>query len=133
MILPAFGTVLSPFFIAYTIVQTLMAVVPAFSLIGIGLKAFLIAELVVNLALVAGWIYAVVLLFQKKRSYPWLFNMMMLTTLAVTIMDAAVGFAIFDIPPDRDGLKDMVRGAIGCAIWIPYMLKSRRVRNTFVN
>jgi hypothetical protein len=89
--------------------------------------------MIANLALVGGWIYAAVLLFQKKRMYPPLAVTMLLATLAVTIVDASVGFAAFGIPFSNDDLRAISKGTIGCAVWVPYMRTSLRVRNTFVN
>ncbi|WP_260865857.1 DUF2569 domain-containing protein [Paenibacillus xylanexedens] len=33
---------------------------------------------------------------------------------------------------DGSGLTGIVRLVITCAIWIPYFIKSERVRNTFI-
>jgi hypothetical protein len=133
LILPILGTVASPIFMAFTIFQTLSTVMPGYSQIGRGLQAFVVLETIANLAMVGGWIYATVLLFQKKRMYPTLFITMLLSTLAVTVVDATAGFAVFDIPFETDDIRAISRGVIGGAIWIPYMRMSRRVRNTFVN
>jgi hypothetical protein len=133
LILPIIGTLGSPIFMAFTIFQTLVTVVPVYSQIGSGLQVFLAVETIANVTMVGGWVYAVVLLFQKKRMYPTLFITMLLTTLAVTVVDALVGFTVFDIPFETDDVRAISRGVIGGAIWIPYMRMSRRVRNTFVN
>jgi hypothetical protein len=93
----------------------------------------LIFETVGNAIFLAAAIILLVLFFQKHHQFPkW-----MIIFLAANLAFIAIDFFVADlIPviaenPDPESLKELVRSAVGAAIWIPYFLKSTRVKNTF--
>lgn len=129
LILPVIGTVLSPFVMAYWTFQSVTALDESLST---GLLAFIVIESVFNFGLMIAWIVAAVQLFRYKRMYPRLFVALLAITLVGTLLDVAVAAAIFDISVDANDAKGLARSAIGLAIWGPYMFKSKRVENTFV-
>jgi hypothetical protein len=80
-------------------------------------------------------VWGLVLLFRKAKGFPrfmiayYAFNMLF------AITDAVLGFQI-PIVAERGGpelLAQVARTCIPAAIWIPYMRRSKRVKNTFVN
>jgi len=81
---------------------------------------------------------AIVLLvpfFSKHACFPRLMILYMTASLlfvsvdhaAIYLIPAAVAFA------EGNPSKEVVRNALSAAIWIPYFLRSVRVKNTFVN
>ncbi len=94
----------------------------------------LIFEFVGNLAFMAAYIVLAVLFFRKSRFFPKLFIVLAISNLSFIVLDAWLGsFVLKDEPMfDPDTLKEVIRGTIGIAIWVPYMLISKRVKNTFV-
>jgi hypothetical protein len=84
-------------------------------------------------------IFLLVLLFQKKLMLPRLMIYFYLFTLVAVAVDSAGTVAIAGAFPElmsqvkTDAIGGIARGALGAAIWIPYFLYSKRVRNTFVN
>jgi hypothetical protein len=75
------------------------------------------------------------LFFSKKRRFRGLYIFTVLVTLTFIIADAyAIKVLIPDEPVfDLDTTKDVLRSAIALAIWVPYMLVSKRVAGTFVH
>jgi hypothetical protein len=55
----------------------------------------------------------------------------LIANLGVQSVDLLVASSFFDHQMTPEDLFDLGRGALACAIWIPYMLVSKRVRNTF--
>jgi Protein of unknown function (DUF2569) len=74
LILPMLTTLVSPLLILRTIVETFPALETELSS---GLRAFVIGEIVFNLALIVGWIFVAVQLFRHRRSFPGLFIAML--------------------------------------------------------
>jgi hypothetical protein len=97
-------------------------------------KPFLIFELTANsLVLVMG--LAVLWLFlRKSRHTPKL----LITWLLISTVIVATDYFMTDAIPavaasgDAESLKEMVRGIVGTAIWVPYFLVSKRVKATFI-
>lgn len=93
-------------------------------------------SLVSGVAIVAFALYLLVLLFQKKRALPQLMVWFYAGLLAATLIES--GLVLQN--PRQWTMEDLseAKSALGrsvflAAIWIPYFLRSRRVRATFVN
>jgi hypothetical protein len=110
MILPILGMGVSPLLI-------LAGFGPHVTLVSSGaiyrlsaaLQTFIWIEIALNILLIVGWIYALVLCLAWSE----------------------VASAFFDHQMTPQDFWDLGRGALTCLIWIPYMLHSQRVRNTF--
>ena len=99
-------------------------------------------ELISNVAiqLIAPFVL-LTLYFQKRRAFPTFFIGWLVINLIVTLLDLVFAYnafrAYYDSPGavfwDETTTQSVSRTVIGAAIWIPYMLNSKRVQNTFVN
>jgi len=77
-------------------------------------------------------IFALVLLFKKKKAFPKFMVCLFIVICIFHITDIAWGFSV--LPEGGAGASAYVFfRIIATAIWIPYFLKSKRVKNTFVN
>lgn len=92
-------------------------------------------EFVLNMAFIFGFIYLVYLFFSKSSIFPRWFVSLYAANLAFIFLDAAVvKLAVPDQPLfDPDTTKEFARSLAACCVWIPYMLKSKRVKATFIN
>jgi uncharacterized protein DUF2569 len=96
------------------------------------LRLFIVGEIAANFLLSLLWLFALVLLFMRKRIYPRIFIAATVGTFLLVAGDLAVAGLRFNLSPDQSDLKSLARSFFGCAIWVPYMLVSKRVANTFV-
>lgn len=129
LILPTLGTLISPLVALYGVVE----IAPAFDRdLPPGLQIFLISEIIFNLCQMAGWIVAAVWLFKHKRSFPSLFITMLMFSMAGILVDASIAVSIFDARLGPEDYRNLGRGIVSLLIWAPYMVKSKRVRNTFI-
>lgn len=89
-----------------------------------------------GVAIVAFALYLLVLLFQKKSALPRLMVWFYLGLLGATLIDSGMvlqnpqQWTMTDVSEARRALGQTVFLAV---IWIPYFLRSKRVRATFVN
>lgn len=144
LILVGFGTVVRPIVILTMLLTTNNVVFKAdvwTALTAPGsstspwLGPFLIVELLVNVALFAFSVLALVCFFRKKRILPPLMVALLSGTVVFLGADLAVARALVEpaaLEAEKTG-ADLGRAVIGAIIWIPYFLRSRRVRATFVN
>src|SRR5262249_23630144 len=95
------------------------------------LRAFVIGEGVFNLGLIAGWIVSAIWLFRRKRSFPRLFIAMLVISLVGQLADSLVALSAYDMPLGPEDYRAWIRSFINLVIWAPYMVKSKRVHNTF--
>lgn len=103
--------------------------------------AFILVEAVANFALtVVMPVVLLVMLFTKKRSFPRLYVGWAVANLVFVLLDliaAKILFgAIYEAAEmnllDGETAQSLFRAIVLVGIWVPYMLSSRRVRNTFV-
>ena len=97
-------------------------------------KPILIGELTINLFMVFAWAYLVFLYFLRKASFRKWFIAMLIVTPALLLIDVlAISSIIFNKPKiDHETIVHLFRTSVAAAILIPYMLVSRRARETFI-
>ncbi len=141
LVLVSIGVVLSPFTLAYTLVQSYSAYSLPYwhSVTSPGGESYhplfgpyLIIELLGNITILASTILIAFLYFRKRSSFPRVFIIYMLFDAVFLWLDYALACAI-PATASENSLKDPVRITIQCLVWIPYMLQSKRVEATFVN
>ncbi|MBT2291765.1 DUF2569 domain-containing protein [Paenibacillus albidus] len=98
-------------------------------------KPALIFEAVVNVTFVLFSIFLLVQMYRKKATFPRWIIFYYVTNLIVLIIDYVLLANIELVQQMNEGgsMQDIGRLIISCAIWVPYFLRSKRVRNTFVN
>jgi hypothetical protein len=142
LLLPLFGLIVTPFRI---VLGTGRDLVGAFkpevwdALTTPGAPAYhplwgplIVSEAVWNTALVAFTLVLLVLFFRKHHLVPKLMIGLMLAQIVMLIVDEALSAQIPAVESKGQGASDVMRSCIAALIWIPYFLRSRRVRNTFV-
>ena len=92
-------------------------------------------EVVTNVVLFVFTLWLMWLFFTKSKRVPTLFIAWLLSLAAVQTIDyvlvAQIPAAAAQ-PSDSEGMKDLARSIIAAAIWIPYFIRSKRVKNTFI-
>jgi hypothetical protein len=93
----------------------------------------LLYELVANLALLVFGSWLVLEFFQRRRRFPSLFILLTAASLAVDLADGLIAHGIPAV--QAKGIDWVARGRelLFLLVWSLYMVKSRRVRSTFVN
>jgi len=92
------------------------------------------AELIVNSFMVLLCIYLIYLFFRKNRKFPKYYIFITLFVILTIPVDAYLTSIVLPDEKmlDKDTIKSFFQSLFAGAIWIPYMLKSVRVRNTFI-
>lgn len=86
-----------------------------------------------NAVLLTMAVAAICLYAMRSRWFPRVHIAFMLTNAVLMLVLFFLGAEIPAVKESADvqAVGDMARGLVGAAIWVPYMLMSRRVRNTF--
>lgn len=101
---------------------------------------FVWLEIVANLVIVVAMpIFLLVQLFQRKALFPKAYVVWAVANIAFEFLDLIVAQVLFGEIFERsdtklidgDTLKSILRSLILVVVWVPYMLNSVRVRNTF--
>jgi hypothetical protein len=79
--------------------------------------------------------------FGKRRAFPRWYIAWTAASAVFVVVDLMVGYAAFHQAYeasgtpffDRDTLRALASALVGACVWIPYMLNSVRVKNTFIN
>ncbi|HEV2672184.1 MAG TPA: DUF3857 domain-containing protein [Gemmatimonadales bacterium] len=89
----------------------------------------LLSELVMNIALLVFACLLAYLYYARKKQFPIVFIGVMCGSVLINLLDA-VFTGLLPVSESASTNRAVIVQAL---IWIPYMLRSRRVRNTFVN
>ena len=94
----------------------------------------LISEVVVNFGFMLAYVVLGFLYFRKSRYFPKTYMVLVIINMCFVVLDAGLGSIVMPYEPllSPVTLKEVIRSLSGVAIWVPYMLISKRVRNTFV-
>ena len=141
LILPTLGILFSPLS-ALMQIGTYVGIGESFPLLTPAQRVFIVGEAVGILAI--SFVLPIVLLvflFKKMRAFPRFYVVWAIINVAFVFVDligAKLLFGhIFEAQNieffDGDTVKSIVQAIVLVAIWTPYMLQSRRVKNTFVN
>ena len=90
-------------------------------------------ELSANLFMLVLASFCFLLLAQQKRLFPQVAILYFVSNMMVVIIDFSL-LPTVDINPfdDPENIRGLLGATIGAAIWVPYMMHSKRVRGTFV-
>lgn len=141
LIVFAIGIILAPLRICVQILQVYMPIffTPDYlqnmaNTYGMAFKYALITEAGINLILFCVTIYIVYLFFSKRRALPkWYIGFSIFSIIFVIIDSISIKLIIPSQPWfDFYSGVTLMREALGCAIWIPYLMLSKRVQATFV-
>lgn len=126
LFLPTLQTAVAPVMLASAVVKNLQSDLPA------RFNPILMVDTVSSATMTVGWAWALYLLWQKKKEYPAWFNMLTFLAAVQTVL-FTVWLSGLGVSADLGAMKGIVSRVTSAAIWIPYMLVSKRVRNTFVH
>ena len=91
-------------------------------------------ELLGHITMLILSVFAMALFFQKRRIFPRWFIALLLFHVIFVLGDL-IGVQFLKTGSDvtsEKALKNVMQSMVGCAIWVPYMCVSRRVKATFV-
>src|SRR5574341_1139919 len=94
----------------------------------------IIGEVIINVLFLIFSIAVAILFFQRKKIVPKLIIILYLTYLVFLVVD----YFVSDLIPfvaaqdDSDTERQIIQAFFITAIWVPYFIKSKRVKGTFV-
>ena len=142
LILPAIGLFGSVAMGLLTLLTRGSDVFRLLHVLGGGQEATVLLALLVQITLgIAVPIYLLVLMFGHRREFPARYIAWAVATPIFVIVDLFLTYAAFASRFSTvhaqlfngDTTQALLSAAVGLCIWVPYMLNSTRVKNTFVN
>jgi len=143
LVLVALGIIISPLRMLFVMVPEYSGLVndgtwaaissPSSESYSLAWTLLISAEVLINAFLVGCWLYIGYLFFTLKKSFPsWYIFVMIFTGIFIIIDAAAVKVLLPDEPMfDPATTKELARHGVATAIWVPYMLLSKRVKATY--
>ena len=145
LLLPALAMIISPFRIAFEFYQTFVPLFQPsvwFAMLSTkstfynpALALLLTWEIVANLLMLAFTIWLAYLFFKKQKGVAKLYIIWLAFGCVLQLADLFFGSLVTIVADQQNGdsYKELFKSIVAAAIWIPYFLKSKRVKNTFVN
>lgn len=139
LILPMLGLILTPL-TGLVGLKDYIGLSETFHLLTVPQQIFLVVEIIGNLVIaVILPIILLVLLFSKKLGFPRLYIAWAIANLVFVLADLIAAKILFgDVFEaqgvsliDQETARSIGRSIVLVVIWIPYMLNSQRVQNTF--
>ena len=94
-----------------------------------GIAGLVLYEAVTNSIFLVALVALNILFYKKKRSFPSLMITFLASQLAFVLIDHLAARAL----QPSTGLAGVFRSLAGAVIWIPYYLRSERVKATFIH
>jgi hypothetical protein len=96
------------------------------------------AEMIIGVIIDTYLFYLAYLFYKKKSGFPSLYIKLVFAIFAFTIIDIFVVSLVFPALTAEDlfdplTIRAIWQSIIAILIWVPYMKKSARVKNTFIN
>jgi hypothetical protein len=137
LLLPIFGLFATPVLgaLQFGIYKNVFA---AWPFLDVYQSLVIVVELLVNAILVFAAPAALLFfLFKRLGIFPGWFMIWAIVSPIFLIADAILVYLAFPEPGgtafDKETVRAISQSVWGALIWVPYMMKSRRVANTFVN
>lgn len=94
----------------------------------------IIFEFLMNVGIIIFSAYIIVNFYQRKLIVPRLMIVFYIVSLLIAMFEYVLMLQIPDWKELDDGslIRDISKSILTCVIWIPYFLRSVRVKNTFV-
>ena len=87
---------------------------------------------VIDVAMIIAAIIVAILFFKKRRFVVVAIISLMAASIMASIIQLLLGISIFG-EASSDDINPVLHAFVFAAIWIPYFLKSKRVKNTFIS
>jgi hypothetical protein len=142
LILPAIGLTVSPFILIYQLISTgyynqndLLSIIQSGSEYTFELLILFTFILISNLLIIVYTILVAILFFKRRTSVPRLITYLYGINLAFLLLILVIYHTILpvEIASAGSGIteRDIFQAILGAAIWIPYFMRSKRVKETF--
>ena len=97
-------------------------------------NVFMGYEIASNAILVMSSIVLVYLFFSRRKSFPKLYIVFMVATVVLLLLDIWFSKILHPTKPmfNIDNTVNLIARLIALAIWLPYLLTSKRVKATFI-
>lgn len=99
-------------------------------------RLIILLDIVVNAALIALILYTLPKFYGRKKIVPTLLIVFTIGNVLVEIVDWVMLRQLVDELAESSNFRvyrDLIRAVLTCLLGIPYLLRSARVRNTFVH
>jgi hypothetical protein len=94
---------------------------------------FIYTELIIKILFLLATLYQIYLFVTKDYRFPRFFIVLLAASLTFILIDAWIGGIIIEEPIfDSETIGEIMRVVLPSIIWIPYMIYSERVKETFV-
>jgi RsiW-degrading membrane proteinase PrsW (M82 family) len=133
LLVPVLWTIVGPALSAYGVLRSAEALIEHAHNQSAVWTHVVIGEAITAIAMTAGSIVALVMLFKHKRSYPSIFITLVVAAFFIGLIDAMIVSNILNQELDSASKRDLGRSFLFMVIWGAYMHESKRVKNTFVN
>lgn len=142
LILLAIFLIISPISITFFLITTTADILPLWMPVTTpqsayyipGIAPLILTELIGNFIFILLFLYAIFLFFTKSRHFPKLLIFILIANLLFLLADdffANMVMQDYIDMEDPESTREIYFSAIRCVIWIPYLLKSKRVKSTF--
>ena len=98
-------------------------------------KYLIWTEVTYNVILLSASLWLFYTMGARKKIFPKLYISIAIASLLFLILDTLAASIVFPTinVVDDESIKDIFKLLISTVVWVPYMLVSKRVKNTFIN